>query len=53
MSTLDVLVIRLLQPPSYEHEDLERQNDDDQDSVKIDGHVHILPRRFIRDFKNH
>jgi hypothetical protein len=38
VSTLDVLAIRLLQPPSYEHEDLEHQNDDDQDSVKIDGH---------------
>ena len=31
-------VIRLLQSPSYEREDLERQNDDKQNSVKIDGH---------------
>jgi hypothetical protein len=41
-STSDVLVVRLLQPPSpspaYEHEDLKCQNDDKQDSVKINGH---------------
>jgi hypothetical protein len=36
--TLGVPVIRLLQPSSYEDDDLERQNDDKQDSVKIDCH---------------
>jgi hypothetical protein len=35
---LGVPVIRLLQPSSYEDDDLERQNDDKQDSVKIDCH---------------
>ena len=33
-----MLVIRLLEPSSYEDDDLKHQNDDKQDSIKIDGH---------------
>jgi hypothetical protein len=43
-------VIRLLEPSSYEDEDLEYQNDDKQESIKIDGHD-FAPAGFLSILK--